>query len=169
MSTIGKVEIPEGAKKEGQFMYLYDIVGLVKEHVAPPSLVLNLDQTPCIYPAARQSLAKKGAKSEPIACSTNKISMTGTFIITLSGYFLLIELIYGTETKRSLSRFPESLSQVRTGSTLVLLSKSNWRNCTTIPSKAASGVRKTQPSSYISHGCALRPDDTRSFFIAPYK
>ena len=64
MPTTSKVEIPEGAKKEAQFMYLYNKVALVAEYDAPPSLVLNLDQTPLKYiPAERQSLEKKAAKS----------------------------------------------------------------------------------------------------------
>ena len=64
--TTSKVEIPEAAKKEAQFMYLYNKVALVAEYDAPPSLVLNLDQTPLKYiPAERQSLEKKGTKSVP--------------------------------------------------------------------------------------------------------
>ena len=47
-----------------------------------------------------------------IAGSTDKRSITGTFIITLSGKFLSMQLIYGDKTKQSLPRFkfPESFS-----------------------------------------------------------
>ena len=47
-----------------------------------------------------------------VAGSTDKRSITGTFIITLSGKFFPIQLIYGGKTKQSLPRFkfPESFS-----------------------------------------------------------
>ena len=106
MSTTGKVEIPEGAKEEAKFMYAHDIVALAEEHNVPFSLILNLDQTPLKYiPVGRQSLAKKGSKSVSIAGSTDKRSITGTFLITLSGNFLPMQLIYGSKTTQSLPKF----------------------------------------------------------------
>ena len=35
MKTIGKVEIPEGAKKEAELLYLHNIVAIVEEHEIP--------------------------------------------------------------------------------------------------------------------------------------
>ena len=96
MSATGKVEIPEGAKNEAQLVYLHDIVTTAEEHKVPSCLILNLDQTPLKYiPVGRQSLAKKSPKSVSIADSTDERSITGTFIITLSGKFLPMQLIYG--------------------------------------------------------------------------
>ena len=69
-------------------MYLFKIVSLVEELDVPPNLVLNLDQTHLKnISAARQSLANKETILVPIAGLTNKRSITGTFIISLSGYF----------------------------------------------------------------------------------
>ena len=113
MSTAGKVEIPEGAKNEAQLVYIHDIVTIAEEHKVPSCLILNLDQTPLKYiPVGRQSLAKTGSKSVSIAGSTDKRSITGTFIITLSGKFLSMQLIYGGKSKQSLPRFkfPEPFS-----------------------------------------------------------
>lgn len=61
---------------------------------------------------ARQILPKKDVKSVSIAGSTNKRSITGTFIITQSYYFLLMQLIHGGKTKQSLPgfKFPKSFS-----------------------------------------------------------
>ena len=60
MSTTGKVEIPEGAKREAELTYLHDIVSLMEKNVIPSCLVINLDQTLLKYiPSARQTLAKK--------------------------------------------------------------------------------------------------------------
>ena len=113
MSTTGKVEIPEGTKREAELTYLHDIVSLVEKNVIPSCLVINLDQTPLKYiPSARQTLAKKGVKSVSITGSTDKRSITGTFLITLEGNFLPMQLIYGGKAEKSLPRFnfPESFS-----------------------------------------------------------
>ena len=113
MKTTGKVEIPEGAMKEAQLLYLHDIMSLVEEHNIPDSLVMNLDQTPLKYvPTSNHTLAKKGSKSIAIAGSYDKRCITGTYVITLKGDFLPIQLIYGGKTNQSLPRFkfPESFS-----------------------------------------------------------
>lgn len=113
MKTTGKVEIPEGARKEAELSYLHNIVALAEEHEIPPELVMNLDQTPLKYvPVLHHTMAKKGAKSVSIAGSADKRCITGTYIITLSGNFLPIQLIYGGKTAQSLPqyKFPDSFS-----------------------------------------------------------
>ena len=89
MKTTGKVEIPEGAKQEAQLLYLHNIVTLVEEH---------------------NTMAKKGIKSVAIAGSADKRGITGTFVITLNGDFLTLQLIYGGNTKQSLPRYKFSHS-----------------------------------------------------------
>ena len=60
MRTTGKVEIPEGTKKEAELLYLYNIVATVKKYEIPDSLIMNLDQTPLKYiPAMNHTMAKK--------------------------------------------------------------------------------------------------------------
>ena len=94
MSTTGKVEIREGAKYKAQLVYLHNIVAIAEEHKVPSCLILNLEQTPSKYiQVERQSLAKKDSKSVSIAGSTDKRSITRTFIITLSRKFLPMQLI----------------------------------------------------------------------------
>ena len=113
MKTTGKVEIPEGAKQEAELMFLHSIVTLMEEHNIPESLVMNLDQTPLKYvPVSNNTMAKRGVKTVAIAGSGDKRCITGTFVITLDGKFLPIQLIYGGKTKQSLPRykFPESFS-----------------------------------------------------------
>eukprot|EP00111_Clytia_hemisphaerica_P008670 TCONS_00025363-protein len=96
MKTTGKVSIPEGAKKEAHLLYLHDIVTLVEKHNIPDCLIMNLDQTPLKHvPTANHTLAKKGTKSIGITGSSDKRSITGTFVISLHGDFLLMQLIYG--------------------------------------------------------------------------
>ena len=65
MKTAGKVEIPEGTKKEAELLYLHNIVAIVEEHEIPSYLIMNLDQTPLKYlPVSYHTMAKK----EPSQC-----------------------------------------------------------------------------------------------------
>ena len=41
---MGKVKIPEGARKEAELLYLNNIVTIVKKCETPHSLIMNLDQ-----------------------------------------------------------------------------------------------------------------------------
>ena len=88
-------------------------MAIVEENEIPPDLIMNLDQTPLKYvPVSHHTMAKKGAKSVSIAGSSDKRCITGTFVITLAGDFLPMQLIYGGKTTQSLPRFkfPESFS-----------------------------------------------------------
>ena len=106
MKTTGKVQIPEGARKKAELLYLHNVVALVKEHEIPPELVMNLDQTPLKYvPVSHHTMAKKGVKSVAAAGSADKRCITGTFFITLKGDFLPIQLIYGGKMAQSLPKF----------------------------------------------------------------
>ena len=113
MKTTGKIEIPDGAKKEIQLLYLHDIVSLVDNHNIPDSLILNLDQMKLKYvPCANHTLTKKGSNSIGIAGSDGKWCITGTLTVSLKGGFLPLQLIYGGKTNQSLPcfKFPESFS-----------------------------------------------------------
>ena len=113
MRTIRKVKIPEGARKKVELLYLHDIVLIVKYHDIPSHLVMNLDQTSLKYvPAMNHTTAKKNSSSVSIIWSSDKRSITGTFIVTLDGQFLLMQLIYGRKTLKSLPNleFPDSFS-----------------------------------------------------------
>ena len=106
MRTTGKVEIPEGARKEAELLYLHNIVTIVKKYEIHHSLIINLDQTPLKYiPAMNHTMAKQNSKSVSIAGSSDKRSITGTFTITLYHHFLPMQLIYGGKAKQSLPRF----------------------------------------------------------------
>ena len=71
--------------------------------------MLNLNQTPSKFvPGCNKTMAAKGRKTVSIAGSTDKRMITATFVITLTGNFLLIQLIYGGKTTKSLPpvKFP---------------------------------------------------------------
>ena len=76
-------------------------------------MILNLDQTPSkLIQTSCYTLAKGGSKDIPLAGSSDKRTITATFVISLSGNFLPIQLIYGGKTDRSIPRvkFPPSFS-----------------------------------------------------------
>ena len=62
-ATTGRPDIPEGAKKEAEILFLHQIVDLVEEKNVPPSLIMNFDQTLLKHlPVTSQTLAEKGSK-----------------------------------------------------------------------------------------------------------
>ena len=72
MRTTGKAEIPEGARKEAELLYLHNIVTIVEKYKIPHSLIMNLDQTPLKYiPAMNRTVAKQNYKSVSIAGSSD--------------------------------------------------------------------------------------------------
>ena len=104
--TSSKVDIPDGARKEIEFLYLHDIVSKVEQYKIPSALILNFDQTPLKYvPVGNETMAGKGVHSVTIEGSADKRSITGTFTISFDGNFVPIQLIYGGKTTKSLPRF----------------------------------------------------------------
>ena len=95
-NTSSKVEIPDKARKEIEYQFHYDIVSKIEKHKIPDSLIMNLDQTPSyLVPCKKFTMAKKGSSNVTIHGCDDKRTITATFVITLSGEFLPIQLIYG--------------------------------------------------------------------------
>ena len=64
--TTAKVPITDDLKKEIELTYLHGIVNIIEKYNIPPSLVLNLDQTPSKFvPGSRSTLANK-TKVQPM-------------------------------------------------------------------------------------------------------
>ena len=104
--TSSKVDIPEGARKEIEYIFLHEIVSLVEEFHIPNSLILNLDQTPLKYvPVGDETMAEKGSNDVTVEGTNDKRCITGTFAISVEGEFLPIHLIYAGKTVQSLPRY----------------------------------------------------------------
>ena len=104
--TSSKVDIPDGARKEIEFLFHHDIVSRVEEFNIPETLIINIDQTPLKYvPIRKETMAKRNSTSVTIEGSDDKRMITGTFAVTLSGNFLSMQLIYGGKTNQSISRY----------------------------------------------------------------
>lgn len=73
-------------------------MAIVEEHEIPPYLIMNLDQISKKYlSVSHHTMAQKEAKSVS-GGNTYKRCMTmitGTFVITLKGDFLPLQVIYG--------------------------------------------------------------------------
>ena len=94
----GKVEIPAGAKKKAELIFLQEIVNNVEKSQIPSSLVLSLGQTNSKYVSmGKATMAEKGSNSVPISSLSDKSSMTATFTITF--FSIIISL---TKYKRYL-------------------------------------------------------------------
>ena len=46
ISTIGKIEMPAGAQKESNLLFMHKILALVKENNIPLNLIMNLNRNP---------------------------------------------------------------------------------------------------------------------------
>ena len=104
--TSSKVYIPDGARKETEFLYVHEIVSKVEKYDIPSALVVNIDQTPSKYvPVGNESMTEKGKHSVKTEGSVGKRSITGTFAISFDGNFLPVQLIYGGKTTQSLPKF----------------------------------------------------------------
>ena len=74
-------------------------------HSIPLQLVLNADQTPSSYVSVgKTTMAARNSSSVPIKGLTDKRNITLTFVISLNGDFLPMQIIYQGKTKASQPR-----------------------------------------------------------------
>ena len=112
-ATTGKVEIPEGVKREAELLYVNNILNLIETHNIPKSMVLNHYQTPLRYVlSGNTTLAPKSSSTVPIKGVSHKRMIAGTFTISLDVQYLPIQLIYAGKTHRSIPKvnFPKEFS-----------------------------------------------------------
>ena len=103
--TTTRSPVPRGMYEECKLSFLTDIDKCINKHNIPPELVLNADQIPSLYVSVgRMTMAEKNSKSVPIKGLTDKRNITLTFVISLAGEFLPMQVIYQGKTKASLPR-----------------------------------------------------------------
>ena len=101
-----EVEIPAGARKEIEYLFLYEITSRVEQYAFPDSLIINFDLTPLkLIQCGNSTHANKNSSNITIVKASHKRSITATFAITLSEEFLPIQLIYRGKTTQSLPRY----------------------------------------------------------------
>ena len=101
MGTTARPPVPKGLYDECRVSYLRDIETIREKCNIPPQLILSADQTPSSYVSVGKSImAKRGDKSVAIKGLSDKRNITLTFVITLAGEFLPLQIIYGGKTDR---------------------------------------------------------------------
>ena len=96
---------------------------MVSEHDIPPSLIINIDQTPQLYVNTRKyTFTFKGVNNIPIKDVDDKRQITATFAVSCTGELQPIQLIYAGKTERSLPKhsFPHSFP--------VTFTENHWSN-----------------------------------------
>ena len=124
--TTAKRKIPELLYEETKFSFQRNISMKIREHNIPPSLVINLDQTPLSYVTNENyTFAELGSNTVPIASSDDKRAITGTFACSAEGHFLPLQLIYKGKSKLCLPKysFPQTFD--------VIYNEKHWANETT--------------------------------------
>ena len=100
--TSARVHIQAAARKEIEYLFLYDIVSRVEQYAISDSLIINFDQAPLkLVQCGNSTLGKKNSNVTIVGAS-DKTFITATFVITLSREFLPMQLIYGGNATQSL-------------------------------------------------------------------
>ena len=103
--TSSKVKIPDAARKEIEFQFHHEIDTYAEKFKIPPSLILNLDQTPLKYaPVSQETMAPRGSTAVTIERWNDERMIIDTFPIPFSGKFLPTQLIYGGKTTHSIPK-----------------------------------------------------------------
>ena len=103
MATTGKVKISEEVRKEVEMTYLHLIISIMENIKIPKSVLIHLDQTSSKYiPGCNKPLAPKGIESVSVTVPTDKGTIKATYSITMDGRFLLMQIIYGEKTSKSI-------------------------------------------------------------------
>ena len=114
MGTTTRPPVLRGLYNECRREYLGDVKEITTKYNIPPELVINADQTPSSYVSVgRSTMAARGSTSVPIKGLTDKRNITLTFVISLSGEFLPLQVIYSGKTTASHPRgfkFPVGFS-----------------------------------------------------------
>ena len=104
--TTGKIEPSKQFLLEEKFTFQKKISGVIFEHDIPKELIINLDQTPLSYVSpGKYTFDVKGVKTVQIKGIDDKRQITATFVISMSGKFLPIQVIYEGKTKRDLPKY----------------------------------------------------------------
>ena len=97
--------VPKGLYDACKRDYLSDIIDKRRKYNIPPELVVNADQTPSSYVSVgKRTMDPRGSRAVPIKGLSDKRNITLTLVITLSGSFLPVQIIYAGKTKASQPR-----------------------------------------------------------------
>ena len=121
--TTGKIEPSKQFLLVEKLTFQRRVASIIEEHEIPKELILNLDQTPLSYVSfGKYTFNPKGANTVPIKGKDEKRQITATYTVSMTGYFLPIQLIYEGKTPRCRHRldFPADFN--------VTFSYNHWSN-----------------------------------------
>ena len=99
--TTGKVEPSKKFLKEEKCTFQRKFANVKLDDDVPSALILNLDQTPLSYVSpAKYTFSSKGSKNVSIKGLDDKRQITATFVVSATGFFRPIQLIYQGKSKR---------------------------------------------------------------------
>ena len=106
-SATGKVDpFPCLFLAKEKFTPQRNISALATEHDIPPSLIINIDQTPLLYVnTGKYTFSFKGARNISITGKGDKRQIRVTFSVSCTGEFLSIQLIYAWKIERRLPKY----------------------------------------------------------------
>ena len=88
------------------FRQLPKAIYSVKAHAIPPELIIKLEETGIkLVPVENSTMAPEGSRRVEIAGLGDKRQITATFVITLSGAFLPMQLLYQGKTDSCRAKF----------------------------------------------------------------
>ena len=91
-----------GCLKSASSLFRTDVSRAIAQLKIPPELALNTNQTPSSYVLVeRMTMASKNSSSVPNRGLTDKRNITLTFVISFSGEFSPMQIIYQGKTSRS--------------------------------------------------------------------
>ena len=123
--TTRKVGPSKKFLEEEKFTFQRKISNVILDHDVPSALVLNLDQTPLSYVSSRKyTFSPKESKTVVIVGLDDKRQITVTFVVSATGSFLPIQLIYQGKSKGCFSKFTFSSNFAFTFIHLYLILKS---------------------------------------------
>ena len=104
--TTGKVDPSPQILAEEKFTFQRTISTAILERNIPAPLLVNLNQAPLSYISPEKyTFSFKGVKNVPVKGVDDKRQISATFVVSLTGKFLPIQLIYKVKTKRFLPKF----------------------------------------------------------------
>ena len=99
--TTAKVEPFKRFLEEEKFTSQRKISNVLLDHSFPSALLLNLEQIPFSYASPwKYTFSLKESKKAPLKGLDDKRKNTGTFVVSATGSFLPIHLIYQGKSKR---------------------------------------------------------------------
>ena len=94
-STQSKCKVSNEEFGQVKNRFLSQIQGMIRAHQITPELVLNWDQSDIrLLPLSNWTMEEQGSKRVAIEGLNDKLQITSTLTVTLSGEFLPLQLLY---------------------------------------------------------------------------